>query len=203
MSVRVNTTYAKGDLTEEQLLEARRICASTLSNMNDRQFTTWLKASWGASTEFVEVGVVSSQNVLWKFRLLDVEKEISDAIDARMNAPRIKSNMIVVELPEGVRGYNPLTAMTRFMQEFDAYANNGPAEPKLCHFKHENVPVLEKDWLEWYCAIFAVDLNTAWQAGAAKVAKELDRSENDWAWYPAEINNLEIVFVRKLASIRI
>jgi len=174
MSVRVNNMYVRDNLTEEELLHVKKLAVDTLGRMNDRQFTSWLLANWGYGGETVEIGVVTSDNTLWGFRTKDVYKEISDAIEQRMGARRIQSNMIVVEVPEGIQG-----------------------------FKRDSIPTLEKDWLEWYRSIYSVDTTTAWQAGAERVAKELNREEKDWAWYPAEVNNLEIIFVRKLAEIRI
>jgi hypothetical protein len=195
--------YVRDNLTEEELLHVKKLAVDTLGRMNDRQFTSWLLANWGYGGETVEIGVVTSDNTLWGFRTKDVYKEISDAIEQRMGARRIQSNMIVVEVPEGIQGFNPLAAMQQFLHEFSNYAAKGPKEPKLCSFKRDSIPTLEKDWLEWYRSIYSVDTTTAWQAGAERVAKELNREEKDWAWYPAEVNNLEIIFVRKLAEIRI
>lgn len=202
MGVRVNEEYLEG-LDESRILEAQRLVAETFEKMSDRQFLDWVKNRFPeASTGQVNVGVVVEHNTIHRFRYEDIRGVVEKEFDTRMGAPRIKPNMIVVTMPtEVLVGIDPVMAMKYFLKEFQEYANNGPAEPKL-YYNEDMQPRLNKDWLDWYSEKYSVERTTAWKAGVARIAEELKKDLREWIAVPNEYDVCRVHFTRTIDNFK-
>lgn len=195
MGVRVSEEYLS-HLTPERILEAQKLVADTLGRMSDRQFLDWVKNRFPeVSTGQVNVGVVVEHNTIHRFRYEDVRGVVEKEFDARMGAPRIKPNMIVVTMPtEVLVGIDPVMGMEYFLKAFKEYANNGPSEPNL-YTQVDTQIRIQRDWMDWYSEKYSVDRRTAWKAATARIAEEQKKDLNEWLAVPDEHDVYRVRFI--------
>lgn len=198
MGVFVNEDYLEG-LDDAKTKEAQVLVAATFDRMNDRQFLDWVKNRFPeASTGLVNVGVVVEHNTIHRFHYATIREVVEKEFDARMGAPRIKPNMVVVTMPtEVLVGIDPVMAMEQFLLAFKEYASNGPAEPKL--YLHDGgQPTINKSWMDWYSEKYSVERRVAWKAAVSRIAEELKKDMNEWTAVPNEHDLCKVHFVRSI-----
>ena len=204
MQVAVSPQFHNMPIEDKELREkGRSVAAGTLRRMNDRQFLEWLCNSYPeVANGSVNIGVMVDGNTIYRFASTDVFDIIQDELELRMGAARVTPDMVIVKMPKGMSGYNPVEAVREFLNVFEEYASKGPAEPAVFKYDAEHF-LINHEWVHWYRHKHSVDANTAWKEATVRIAAEVKIDLNKNTAMPVPGTPYRVVFVQTIDQLNL